>query len=138
MKDVTIKIEICQSSPGGDEECFELTTDGEYIRENGVCVISYTESELTGYDGKLTTFTISPESVVLRRAEGETGDMVFSETQKHHFLYETDYGSLTMGIDTSRIVRKLDDDGGALEIDYTIDVNNYIMSRNSFRINVNP
>ena len=135
MKDVTIKIEISQSAPGGEEEVFELTTDGEYSHESGVSVFSYTEGVFTGYVGRQTTFTVNPECVVLHRSEGNA-EMVFSEKEKHHFFQETEHGFLTMGIDTGRIRQKLGDDGGALEIDYTVAVDSITVSRNSFRIDI--
>ena len=60
------------------------------------------------------------------------GEMIFSEGRKHHFVYETEYGSLTMGIDTQSITHKMDENGGNLEIHYVIDVDNVYMSRYSF------
>lgn len=136
MKNVLISIKGFQSAQYSDEESFELVTDGEYNIDNGVAEFSYMESELTGYAGKKTSFVVEPDRVVLTRAGGLNGEMIFSEGRKHHFVYETSYGSLTMGIDTQSITQELNEDGGNLEIHYAIDVDNIVMSRNSFKINV--
>ena len=136
MKNVLISIKGFLSAQHSDEESFELVTDGEYSLENGIAEFSYMESELTGYAGMRTSFVVEPDRVVLTRAGGLNGEMIFSEGRKHHFVYETTYGSLTMGIDTQSITQELNEDGGNLEIHYAIDVDNIVMSRNSFKINV--
>ncbi|NLT13334.1 MAG: DUF1934 domain-containing protein [Clostridiales bacterium] len=136
MKKAIISIKGFQSAQYSDEESFELVTDGEYSLEDGTAEFSYLESELTGYAGMRTTFVVKPGRVVLTRAGGLNGEMIFSEGRKHHFVYETTYGSLTMGIDTQSIKQELNEDGGNLEIHYAIDVDNIVMSRNSFKINV--
>lgn len=136
MKKVLISIKGFQAAQQTDEESFELVTDGEYSLDDGVAQLSYMESELTGYAGTKTSFVVEPDRVILTRANGLNGEMIFSEGRKHHFVYETAYGSLTMGVDTQSITRQLDENGGDLEIHYVIDVDNVVMSRNSFKINV--
>ena len=138
MKKVTISIKGCQRSQSDDDESFELTTDGEYTREGGVTLFSYMESELTGYAGMQTTFSVENDAVVLNRADGMTGELIFSKARKHHFLYETDFGSLMMGVDTHNLSQRFDEDGGELEIEYDIDVDNVVISRNTFEISVRP
>ena len=136
MKKVTISIKGSQAAPGDDADEFELLTDGEYTRHDDVSTFSYIESELTGYNGLLTTFNVESERVVLKRGGESNGDMIFCENQKHHFLYDTPFGAITMGIDTHRIEKDLSDDGGKLEILYDIEVDNVAISRNLFKIDI--
>ena len=136
MKKVTISIKGSQTTPGEDADEFELITDGEYSRQNGVSTFSYVESELTGYNGLITTFNVEPERVVLSRGDGANGDMIFCEKQKHHFLFDTPFGAITMGIDTHSIKEDMSDDGGSLEILYNIEVDNVAVSRNLFKIDI--
>jgi uncharacterized beta-barrel protein YwiB (DUF1934 family) len=89
MKKVTISIIGSVAPPNDSGDSFELMTDGEYSTQNGCSAFSYVESELTGFNGTLTTFAVEQDRVVLRRAGGQSSDMVFSENQKHHFLYDT-------------------------------------------------
>ena len=119
-----------------DDDGFELMTDGEYVWENGISTFSYVESELTGLDGLLTTFNVEPDRIVLSRGDGMSGDMIFAEDLKHHFLYETPYGSITMGIDTLSIKKNMRVDGGSLEIRYDIEVDNVPVSQNLFEIDI--
>ncbi len=136
MKNVLISIKGFQYDEQMDEESFELVTDGEYSLEDGVAEFSYMESELTGFAGTKTSFVIEPDRVVLNRAGGLNGEMIFSEGKKHHFMYETAYGAMTMGVDTQSITKDMDENGGDLEIHYVIDIDNVILSRNTFKINV--
>jgi len=136
MKKVMISIKGSPVPTNSDDDSYELMTDGEYSRIDGVSTFSYMESELTGMDGLLTTFNVEPDRVILRRGDGQNGDMIFSEKQKHHFLYETPFGSILMGIDTHSIKKNLRDDGGSLEIRYDIEVDNISVSKNLFQIKI--
>jgi len=136
MKKVMISIKGLPALMDNEQESFELMTDGEYSQEDGISTFSYVESELTGLNGLMTTFNVEPDRVILRRGDGFSGDMIFSEKQKHHFLYDTPFGSIMMGIDTHSIKKDLEDDGGSLEIRYDIEVDNVSVSQNLFRIDI--
>ncbi|MCL2366890.1 MAG: DUF1934 domain-containing protein [Oscillospiraceae bacterium] len=136
IKKVMISIKGTPVPAENEDDTFELMTDGEYLCKDGISTFSYVESELTGVNGMLTTFNVESDRVILSRTGGTTGDMIFSENQKHHFLYDTPYGSILMGIDTHSIHKNLYDDGGSLEIRYDIEVDNVSVSRNLFQIDI--
>ena len=136
MKKVMISIKGLPVFAADEEDAFELMTDGEYLQKDGISTFSYTESMLTGQDGLLTTFDVEQDRVVLKRGDGVSGDMIFSENQKHHFLYDTPFGSVMLGIDTHSITKNMSDDGGNLEIRYDIEVDNVSVSQNLFKINI--
>ena len=138
MKKVMISIKGTPVPTENEDESFELMTDGEYSREDGVSTFCYVESELTGLDGLLTTFNVEDDRVILSRGGGISGDMIFSENQKHHFLHDTPFGAIMMGIDTHSIKKNLRDDGGSLEIRYDIEVDNVSVSQNLFQIDIRP
>ncbi|MDR0490215.1 MAG: DUF1934 domain-containing protein [Oscillospiraceae bacterium] len=136
MKEVRITIKGSLASPDSESDGFELLTDGEYSRENDISTFSYIESEMIGENGVLTTFNVEPDRVVLRRGSELDADMIFSEKQKHHFLYDTPFGAITMGINTHSIKKNMRDDGGHLEIRYDIQVDNIAVSSNLFEIEI--
>ena len=136
MMKAYISIKGSQMSSNNENDAFELMTDGEYSRENEISTFSYVESELTGFDGLLTTFDVEPDRVILRRGDSTVADMIFSEKQKHHFMYETPFGAITMGIDTHSITNDMREDGGYLEIRYNIEIDSVSVSSNLFQINV--
>ena len=111
-------------------------TDGCYWFNDGRARISYSESEVTGMPGTETTFNVSPGEIILSRRGTLTSDMVFREGYKDTFLYDTPYGSTTMGLDTHAIRSTLSERGGDLEIDYVVDFDHAVVGRNRFKINV--
>ena len=135
-KKVMISIKGLPVFATSDDDAFELMTDGEYLKDGTLSTFSYIESSLTGQDGMTTTFDVENDRVVLRRGDGLSGDMIFSENQKHHFLYDTPFGSVMLGIDTHSITNNMNDDGGNLEIRYDIEVDNIAVSQNLFKINI--
>jgi len=136
IKNVLISIKGLPMCSVDDNDAFELMTDGEYRHTDNISSFSYIESALTGIDGMLTTFDVEPQRIVLRRGDGLTGDMIFDEEEKHHFLYDTPFGAILMGIDTHSIKKNMSEDGGNLEIRYDIEVDNVAVSQNLFKIDI--
>lgn len=136
MRDVMISIIGIQDDASGSTDKVELVTAGQYGFENGQSRFTYEESDLTGLNGTRTTFTIDPMGVVLRREGSLNTEMVFQAGKKNYFLYDTPFGSATMGVETRRIDAALGEHGGKLELDYDIDFNHAPMGRNKFKIQV--
>ena len=136
MKDVIISIIGVQNFTQGSDDTVELVTEGKYSYRDGRGELSYMESELTGMQGTRTSFTFGPDEVVLSREGTLTSKMVFREGTKNTFLYDTPFGSATMGLDTHRIHSTMGPRGGEMEIDYVVDFDHAVVVRNKFRINV--
>lgn len=136
-KKVMISIKGTQSYPNAPDDAIELITDGEYsFGGEGDVSFSYQESELTGLEGTRTSFFIDPVCVTMEREGTLNSRMVFEKGRKHLFLYDTPYGSATMGVNTHRISTTLGEKGGDMEIDYVIDFEHTIIGHNSFKINI--
>lgn len=135
MKDVWISISNRQS---GDQEDNTMLFDtaGYYFFDDGVGVLSYQESELTGLEGTRTSVMVMPDQVVVDRDGMLTGRMIFREGMRDSFPYHTPYGQMMLGIDTRRIRHNFDENGGDVEIDYVTDLAHTCVSRNKFRISV--
>lgn len=136
MKNVIISIKGLQYSPGGSDEAVELVTDGLFSYTDGKAQFSYMESELTGLNGTKTTFDISSGGIVMTREGTMNSQMIFEEGKKYNFLYETPFGSTTMGVNTNRVSVDLDERGGEMEVDYIVDYQHSVVGRNFFTINV--
>lgn len=135
MKDVIISVTGVQESLGTPDS-MELVTAGQYGVSGDEIRMTWQESELTGMEGTKTCLTVQPGSVVLTREGSLNTRMEFDEKKKSYFLYETPFGSATMGLDTKRIRSTLDVHGGEMLIDYVIDMDQTIVGRNRFFIRV--
>ena len=104
-KDVIISIKGTQKYDGGEPGAVELVTAGRLAQDEAGYTLSYQESELTGLEGR-----------------------------RHLSMYNTPYGAMAIGVNTRHLLAELDDHGGNIEIDYCIEVDHAVASRNIFCI----
>jgi len=139
MRDnVILSIKGTQHYEGDDDEIVELVTLGTLQRDDAGLTISYEETELTGMEGTTTKVRIENEGprVTLLREGRINTQMIFQMGQRYLALYETPYGALSVGVQTKRLKNTVNEDGGDLEIDYNVEVNNLQTGVNLFRLNV--
>ena len=122
-----------ESSP----EEMELVTSGTLKRDSrGGYTVSYQETELTGLEGTTTVLRVGPGQVTLLRQGEVNSVMVFEEGRQHVSVYDTPEGSLTVSINTRRLRSDLGPEGGDIEIQYSIDIDQAMSGMNQFRIHV--
>ena len=132
---VIISIKGKQVNENGPDE-MELVTEGRLICNDKGVLVSYQESELTGLQGTTTMLRINGPVVTLLREGTVNSQMVFEEGRRHLSMYETPYGSMSVGINTRRVKNTIGETGGDLEIDYAIEIDNLMVGRNFFSMNV--
>lgn len=135
-KDVIISIKGMQKYEHADPDVIELITRGRLAQRGDNFTLTYQESELTGLEGTRTTIQVEGEQVTLLREGGVNSQMVFQEGRRHMSMYNTPYGAIEIGINTSHLMTDLHDRGGDIEIDYAIEVDHALAGRNIFQINV--
>lgn len=133
---VIISIKGRQDLADGEPEVIELVTEGILERENDSYTLSYQESEITGMQGTLTTFQVEKDCITLMRIGEVNSQMVFQEGRRHLSIYDTPYGSMSVGIHTRRMRAALDERGGSIDIDYKIEIDHKVAGVNGFHINV--
>ena len=134
---VIISIKGSQVNAESGPEEMELVTPGRLVRDaQGRYTISYEESELTGLEGTTTVLQIEGGRVTLLREGSVNSRMVFEEGCRHLSMYETPYGALSVGINTRRMKNTVGEDGGDLEIDYAVEIDNLLAGQNLFRMSV--
>ena len=136
MKDVWISIQSIQDVYDSEENSLEFTTDGYYYFDGENGCLSYMESEVTGLEGTRTSVIVMPDQVVVDRDGTITSRMVFREGLKNSFLYNTPFGQATMGVDTRSIRHEMGENGGSVEIDYVVDMEHAVVTRNKFYLTV--
>lgn len=138
MKEVVISIRSTHAYDSNNEDKLDFVTDGMYDfdPESGVCRLTYFESEVTGLPGTRTRIYLNPNEIVINRDGTLTSRMEFREKERHSFLYETPYGSATMGIRTRKIHQSFNANGGSAVIDYSLDIERNPISNNRFEFSV--
>lgn len=135
-REVIISIKGTQQVEHEDGDAIEFVTRGDLERGGDVYTLSYQESELTGLAGTQTTLCIEPERVTMLRTGQVNTQMIFQEGQRHLSVYNTPYGALSVGVHTKHLTNELGEDGGRIEIDYSIEIDHAVTGRNTFSIDV--
>ena len=134
MKDVIISVRGLQSTDGNDP--MELVTPGSYGIDADGAQLDWAESELTGLEGTNTTVTVNQSGVTVERKGQLNSRMEFQAGKKNYFLYETPFGSATIGLNTNRVQTSLGIHGGEILVDYSLDMEHKNMGRNRIYIKV--
>ncbi len=136
MKNVLIKITGKQGI-GEDTDSVELTTVGKMGIKEGKFLLTYDESELLGVKGIKTSLMVKDDdTVVLQRSGGYTSRLVVQKGVRNSCFYSTPHGDLLIGIFGETVSHNLSENGGTVNMSYTIDSNLQLISRNSVEINV--
>ena len=119
-----------------DPDATELTTEGTLeLTEKGL-LLTYQETALTGMEGTTTTFEVSGPQVILRRVGSVNSQMVFQEGRRHMSMYNTPYGTMSIGVNTRHLTAQVGESGGDIEIDYAIEIDHTVAGRNVFQIKI--
>lgn len=62
--------------------------------------------------------------------------LMLEKGRRHQCLYQTSAGDLMIGVFTKTMNNSLTKNGGTLEVSYTLDFNNDLVSENKFKITV--
>lgn len=136
LKDVVISLRTIQTGDVDDEDVLEFTTDGLYSYDGENACLSYMETEVTGMEGTRTSVIVMPDCVVVDRDGLITSRMIFKERERSTFLYTTPYGTATMGLSTQHIAQNVGEHGGIVSIDYVVDIEHSLVTRNNFQVSI--
>lgn len=137
MKDnYTISV-IGTHTVDGEEDSIELTTSASYLEKNGRKLIKYRQYDPDNSEDYLTNIVKieSKDKIeLIRNHKGSISQLILESGKRHQCLYDTPVGSMSIGIYTDTVSFDVDENGGKVEIDYTIDFNADFHSDNHLEI----
>ena len=138
MKDVLVKVKTVQSDEHKESDTIELTAEGKFAEKNGAFLIKYSDSFISGANDPIfTTVKVGSDGAVSVTRSGSYQSRFVIEKQKRcNCLYQTPYGTMTMGFYGEKIENNLNANGGELSLWYTVDVNGSELNRNQMTITV--
>ena len=101
-----------------ETDTIEETAYGNYTEKNGKQYITY-KTENDG-DKISSMIKIDGNEILIKRTGSVNSSMTYKVDTKKEFLYHLPYGTVPMEIETQRIVSKLDENGGTIELVYTL------------------
>lgn len=114
----------------------ELVTRASCRTENGFNIISYEDTEATGFEGSVTTIKVDKNKNALIIRSGTANSALSLEMGKKHFCqYGTPYGSFQIGVFTHSIKNRLSTHG-ELYMKYTLDINSAYLSDNEIILKI--
>lgn len=127
MKDVIISIKSIQRA-NGEEERTEVITEGGYSLTDDGCEIVYNETDATGYEGSVTSVSVAAgKRLEIIRSGAVSSELLIETGRKNYCLYGTPYGDLTVGAQAKRIEARIDENGGHILAEYSMDINSLAM-----------
>ncbi len=135
-RDVMITVDSKQEHPDQDAEIMNFITEGTYYKKGDHYYITYAESAVTGLDGTTTTIKIEPDSVTLMRFGNVSSLMVFEKGRRHTSGYDTEYGTIEVGVIARKLNVSMNDQGGQFQVEYILEVNNQVTSLTTLNVKV--
>ena len=138
MKNVLVKVKTVQSNESSENDTIELTAEGKFAAKDGSYLIKYSDAFLSGDNEPIhTTVKVGSDGAVSVTRSGSYQSRFVIERQKRcNCLYQTPYGTMTMGFYGEKIENKINVKGGELCLLYTVDVNGSELNRNQMIISV--
>lgn len=121
-KDVLITISGVQLADG-DNSDVEMITTGDYYQKNGKHYVMYDEV-MEGFEGIVkNTIKICPEGLDIIKKGITNVHMTFEKNKKSISCYDTPFGEMMVGINTSKISVDESEDNLKIKVDYSLDIN---------------
>lgn len=131
---ITVSSEI--GSVAGEPDKMSFVTEGTLDRVNNEYIVSYEESEITGLKGTTTILKVNGDSITLIRQGNVESIMLFEKGKTHLTNYDTQFGSVMLGITAKNVHVDFCDKGGNIKVDYILEYNRLFGGRNSINISV--
>lgn len=137
-KNIWLSIKGKSQQDNGPEDTVELITQGEMYKKLKSDYIIYKETEVSGLEGTTTTLKIDGEKVSIIRLGTTNSHMTFEKGRKNYNLYSTPYGDMSMVVYTKDINIDYDNknDPSKIFVDYSIEIQGFMSSRNVINIEV--
>lgn len=135
MNNVKVSIKGMQTQDD-DTNDVELFTEGQFEKDGDKYILIYKESEMTGFEGTTTTVEIENEKVSIIRSGNVSNQMIFLKGKKTTSYYNTQYGSLVIGVMADKMDVDINDNGGKIDINYILDINEEFIGQNNVHIDI--
>ena len=123
--------------PEGSGE-ITLNTTGSYTYRGGARFIAYKEYDEENPKVSYTSvLKVEPGKVTMMRS-GSATRLILEQGKRHLCLYDTGYGTMTVGVFTSSMHSSLGEHGGRIDIQYTLDIDSNLSSSNEITVEIKP
>lgn len=105
----------------GEKSEIDTVCDAQYEKRDNVVQLTYLEPRMDEPEECLTNVEIDEEGVWIRRSGEIEASMRYEPGKLHKFVYNFDFGMLTLEAYTYEYECQLDDTGGFVHLNYMLD-----------------
>lgn len=121
----------------GQDDRIEVITEGKYMMKKGHFLINYKEYDEDLPDKFFNNLVkVENETVTISRKGPLSSQLILEKGKRHQCMYQTIAGTLSIGVFTKTLNNNLNENGGSLEVIYTLDFNSDLVSENRFKIDI--
>lgn len=124
-----------------DSEKLDIFTEGTLTSCDGRISISYNETELTGMEGTVTTITFKmdePGIITVLRTGSVYTALTLEEGRRHICVYKAQGVPFELYANAKRIRNSVTEDGGMLELIYTVETYGADAQFNHLKVEITP
>ena len=134
-KDVVVSISGMQFE-NADDSSIEVITTGEYFEKNNKHYLYYDEVLDGSSIATKNTVKFDNDCLELKRKGAVNVHMIFDKNQKTMSNYNTPFGNLVIGIDTSDIIVQQSENNISVNVDYALDINYEFLTTCQLKLNI--
>ena len=121
----------------GQDDRIEVITSRLDRKKNGHFFINYKEYDEDLPDKFFNNLVkVEDETVTISRKGPLSSQLILEKGKRHQCMYQTIAGTLSIGVFTKTLNNNLNENGGSLEVIYTLDFNSDLVSENRFKIDI--
>lgn len=135
-KEVLVSLKGLQFAEGMDNEPVEVITSGDYYKKNGKHYILYDEVMEGTTETTKNIVKIGDAFLDITKRGAANVHMMFEKDKKNVTYYYTPYGSLLIGIDTTKIKVEETENDIHIAVEYALEVNYEHMADCTIHMNV--
>ena len=129
-----------QPVPTEEDDLIEIMTYGSFLKKGDTYYITYKETQTIGFEGCTTTIKIAADGsrVAMLRFGQASAQIIIERDRRNICYYETEVGSLTLGVTGDGIECNLTEKGGTAKFSYLLDADDPIsvINRTTLEISV--
>lgn len=119
-----------------EEDTIEFLTNANLTKKNDKYYVVFNYPESYDVHHSKATLKIENDKVTLLKYGTNCSQFIFEQGQQHKGHYETDFGSLSVGIFSENVSVDLNDEGGDIDLKYTIYFNDLATHHTNLSINL--
>ena len=135
-KDVMVTVSGFQMTDVGDDSV-EVITNGKYTKKDNKSFLRYEEVSAENGSTK-TVMSFDEHSLEVTRRGAVQLHMAFLEGQKTMTNYNTPFGSILVGVDTTKYLVEEKDDLINIQIEYSLELNHEFIADCRLRTKITP